>query len=911
MAKKYTDSNGRAYVVVEKGDTLSQIAKDYLGAASKYKQLAAINGITNPDKIYIGRKIYLTASGSSSAKKTTSSNMAKITDFGLQSDVDNTVFAVWTWSKDKTEHYETQWKYYTRDKVWFIGSDTTTKYKYSTFSIPEEATKIVFRVRPIAKKQTLKKADKSTYEKAYWTAEWTAWQEFYPSALPPETPATPTVKIEKLKLTASLDNIKTDPIAINTATKYEFQIIKNDTKVFKTAKANANLTTLHVEYSCSVEAGSEYKVRCRAIDKQGNASGWSAFSSNEGTPPAASGGIITLKALSETSVYIDWENVKNAKTYEIEYATKKMYFDSSSEVKKTTVDGTVAGHAEITGMESGEEYFFRVRAVNDKGASAWTPIQSIKIGKKPAAPTTWSSATTVVTGEPLTLYWVHNSQDGSSQTYAKLEIIVGDKKTEYSVANTTDEEEKDKASKYVVDTSGYTEGTKIQWRVRTRGVTNEYSDWSVQRTVDIYSPPTLELDATDKNGGSINPLLTFPFYVEALAGPNTQTPISYHLSIVSNSNYDTVDEVGNDKTVSQGDIVYSKNFDISDKLIVEFSAGNIDLQNGAEYTITCVVSMNSGLTADASLDLKPMWVEASYVPNAEVGIDETNYTATIRPYCEEGHSVYYKVTKTTPEGELQFVYTKTDEVIEDYIWGEELTGIFTETGEQVFFGMTAAGEETEYCVIDEYELVEGVSLSVYRRESDGAFTEIATDLNNTEAAFITDPHPSLDYARYRIVATTIATGAVAYYDLPSIPVGGKAIIIQWDEQWSTYNATDITDPMADPPWTGSLLKLPYNIDVSDKNSPDITLANYIGRKHPVAYYGTQRGEAQTWNAVFEKADEETLYTLRRLKSYTGNVYVREPSGTGYWATVNVSYNLKHCDPTVPVTFEITRVEGGV
>lgn len=79
-------------------------------------------------------------------------------------------------------------------------------------------------------------------------------------------------------------------------------------------------------------------------------------------------------------------------------------------------------------MDSGEEYFFRIRAANDKGTSAWTAIKSIIIGKKPAAPTTWSSTTTAIVGEPLNLYWVHNSQDGSSETYAEIELYIDETK---------------------------------------------------------------------------------------------------------------------------------------------------------------------------------------------------------------------------------------------------------------------------------------------------------------------------------------------------------------------------------------------------------------------------------------------------------------------------------------------------
>mgnify|MGYP006874731869 CR=1 FL=1 len=60
-----------------------------------------------------------------------------------------------------------------------------------------------------------------------------------------------------------------------------------------------------------------------------------------------------------------------------------------------------------------------------------------------------------------------------------------------------------------------------------------------------------------------------------------------------------------------------------------------------------------------------------------------------------------------------------------------------------------------------------------------------------------------------------------------------------------------------------------------------------------------------------KDDKETLYALRRLSIWKGDVYVREPSGSGYWANVSVSFSQKHREVTIPVSFDIRRVEGGI
>lgn len=907
MAKLSSDGK---YVTVERGDTLGQIAIDYAGGYSNYKKLAAINNISNPDLIYVGQKIYLTeeaASGGGSSSST-NSNKPDIELFGLQSNADNTLFATWKWNKSNTASYKVSWTYDSGNGVWFEGKfsdqsvddDSPSLSKQSTYSIPSNARRVQFKVKPISET----KKNSSGTETNYWDASWSD-VETWTSATPLGAPDTPSVEIVKFKLTASLDNID-----INNATHIEFQVVKdNSASPFATEKAK--IATTHASHVFTIGAGSEYKVRCRAYNSKDNEySEWSKYSSNEGTIPSAPASIIELKAESETSVYISWEPVVNATGYGIEYTTKKIYFDTSKEVQSMNITEEGITNAFVTGMDTGEEYFFRVKATNDKGDSGWSEIKSIIIGEKPAAPTTWSSTSTAITGEPVILYWVHNSEDGSSQTYAELQLYIGDAFEEHTIKNTDDEDEKDKTSQWTLDTTSYVEGTSVRWRVRTAGVTKEYGEWSIQRTIDIYAPATLELNVTDVNGNSIETLDSFPFYIKGLAGPKTQAPIGYHVTIKSNSIYETVDRIGNPLTVNKDEEVYSKYFDTTDSLLIEMSAGNVDLENSIEYTVTCTVSMNSGLTAKATRVFNVSWGNEQYIPNAEIGINEENMTASIRPYCINSNIVYYQVIVETTLEKFKRTYTKTDTVLSS-VWIEKVVnGAFTVDGERVYSGVTASGEEVYLCMVEESSVVEGVSLSVYRREFDGSFTELASGLDSLKTTTITDPHPALDYARYRIVATDIATGAVAYYDPPGYPVGGKAVIIQWDEDWSSFETSE-DGVLVQPPWSGSMLKLPYNIDVSESNSSDVTLVEYAGRSHPVTYYGTQLGVASSWSMEIPKDDKETIYALRRLARWMGDVYVREPSGIGYWAQITVSFSQKHLELTIPVSLSISQVEGGI
>ena len=837
---------------VKKGDTLPQIAENYKDVIrdengnlistnkARTNYLAKINDITDANRIVVGQVIILTGDSITPKKNTTSRAIIKV--FGLQSNTDRTVYATWTWSKSHTENYQTIWYYDTGDGVWFVGSDSTTTDKQSIYNAPSNAKRVKFKVKPISKKHTV-----NNNETSYWTANWSTEEKYDFSNNPPTTPPVPTVTIDGFTLTAELNNLNVN------ATDIYFQIVKDNTTIFRNGKAS--IVKNHASFKCTISAGSEYTVRCRSYrDKK--YSDWSEYSDSVSSLPSTPI-INTCKTKSETSVYLEWGAVKTAKTYDIEYATKKEYFDGSNATQTTT--GIEFTHYELTGLESGENYFFRVRAVNsDSVHSGWSSIKSVVIGKEPAAPTTWSSTTTATVGEDVTLYWMHNSRDESSQTRAKLYTeTVGGAAQIRVIENTAEEDEKDKISSFVLSTSGHDEGAKIKWQVCTAGVTGVYGDWSVLRTIDIYAPPVLELNVTNSDGDALDTLESFPFHIKGLAGPSTQSPIGYHLNITANESYETVDNIGNFKMVNAGESVYSKYFDTSEVLLVEMSANNIDLENNISYTITCVVSMNSGLTAEASSEFIVSWTDMEYEPNAEISIDEETLTASIRPYCENENGILIE-NKYDKEGNL----------------------------------------------------VDGILLSVYRRDYDGNFTEIGTDIDNAKATFITDPHPALDYARYRIVAKTISTGAISYCDMPGYPVGGIAVIIQWEEDWTSFDVYN-EDALEEASWSGSMLKLPYNIDVSDNHQSDVSLIEYIGREHPVSYYGTQRGVTSTWSVEIPKDDVETLYALRRLAKWMGDVYVREPSGSGYWASISVSFSQKHCELTIPVTLNITRVSGGV
>ncbi len=883
---------------VKRGDTLWGICGTYGSSISgstrneKINTLVSLNGIKNRNLIYVGQVLKLSGGsssgssgssggggGSTPAPAPTYQTQAVVNVLALQaanktSSKNRAVYASWTFSRPNTANFMYRWWDYKHGK-WIITNEGTTKsyedaYCYAEYSASSDATKVSIEVKPVP--ATYK--DSNGNDVPYWSgAQWSGYKVYEFSNNPPLTPSVPSVKIDDLTLTISISNIKADDID---ADRIKFNIVKDNTSSIHTSSPiNINKETNYVSYQYTVEPGSTYTVRACSVNSKNAVSAWSDFSSEVGTKPAPSSGITAYRrnkrADGSISAYLEWWAVSNATKYRIEYTTVKSDFDNGSGNIKSIETEDKRTSIEIVDIDSGHDYFFRVRAVNKSGESDPTEVVTIPIGTPPAAPTTWSSNTSAFVGETLELNWIHNPTDNSRQSHAELSIKIGNNDWrsfifENTTNDTTDERE---------DKSEFTYGTaisykgqlrvslntshaifknaKIQWKIRTAGVTDEFSNtaWSVERTVYIYERPTLNLSMTsDLAGGGnlITSLTSFPFYIRghvSLTSYEHQKPVGYHLRIASNSNYETVDDTGKNKIVNKGDDIYSKFFDTSETLIVEMSANNIDLETGIEYTVYCTVSMNNGLTIEQSHPFTVNWKEVAYKIEADISVDTKTYTAIVVPYCIDSNGKF----------------------------------------------------------------VNDLTLAVYRREYDGSFTEIASEIPNNRTA-VTDPHPSLDYARYRLVAKDMYTGAISFFDMPGHKVDNAGVIIQWDEVWDPFDTTDVVE-MDVPDWSGSMLILPYNIDTDDKRQTEVKLIEYAGRKHPVSYYGTQLGETSTWNVEIDREDTETIYALRRLSIWAGDAYVREPSGLGYWANVKVSFSTTHRELTIPVSLDITRVEGGM
>ena len=857
--------------------------------------------------------------------KCTKVKLARLTGSG-----ERDYLATWSFGRKHVSNYSVQFQYYAetsrvqknkKGKIiknsdgsakhvwdWIDGSSSTVTSKQATYTAPEGATKIRVRVKPNSTKTRVVKK-KKTY---WWTGAYSGYVSVYVyDYYAPEIPAVPTISVDDKTITVTCKNLDSITDLVR------FYGVKNNSSAWtRNVKPKFGSATL----SWSGASGCRYKFRVRARNivsrKVVKGSGkkkktvtkkyeyWSDYSAYtdevETTPLPPTNFKISVK--TETSVLLSWTKAVVADHYTIHYANSEdeLYKKSGESYKTQSTEDNCSSYI-LSGLETGKVWYFRVASVNSNGDESitYTKILKIALGGDPEAPTTWSSASVAYIGEKVKLYWVHNSEDGSPQVKANIEgSINGEVVLNETVNNAKDEygEYSDETSVYELDTTPYKDSDELMWRVRTMGVTNKYGDWSVQRSIHLYEKPSLLINVYDKDGKQTDIVDQFPINLKLSTSPATQTPIGYNITISSTEAYSAVDNTGNTTYVNTDEEVFTRYIEgngLSSDVALTLLPSDIDIQNGITYKITGIVSFDSGLTADCpeTGDNPTTFIVAiddeKYDINGSVEYNEDDMTVNISPYCT-----------LSEESGLEFLVDGDGNYLCDKD-GNFLIGIFSPNNNS-----EDDQEEEESDIID---YAEGVTLSVHRRTANGKFVTIATGIENN-GTIVTDPHPALDYGRYRIVATSDSTGAVSYEDIIE-PIGETSIIIQWNEEWTDFDGEDEDDET--PVWSGSLIKLPYNIDVDESNTLDVSLVSYIGRERPVSYYGTQLGESFKWSCEIPKDDTETLYQLRRLAVYPGDVYVREPSGTGFWAQISVSFNIKHNTLTVPVSLDIKPVEGGM
>ena len=756
----------------------------------------------------------------------------------------------------------------------YVASTSSSSVDHATYDVPTNAINVIARVKVSGVSDTQKYTPGGAVAQSNGI-------DLYSNAT---TPSAPTVTIDKKNGVAKVENYTDSSPAKSTTLRIRV-VRRSGTSVSEYKTGDVAVTNGLAALSFTAEPGYYYKAQAFAYGNSNthtSNSPYGSYGSEVNSIPGKVTKAPTLKADKSQGdsfpVLVSWVGVGNADKYKVEYTKTQSHFDTDAEdvFSAETTGPTTSRH--VTSNLTSGKWYFRVRAVNNQGEGDASDVSSIVIGSKPAAPTTWSYETVLKIGQKAELCWTHNSTDGSFMEQAKIMWKIGPNGTYQTQTvvikasdGSTQTQDTDPTKivstyKWELDTTGFADSSVIYWKVATKGVVAEFSDYSTERQITVYEPPTLSVNVSDGSDELISAaevtgstlyndylvVSAFPLTIHTFSGPQTQTPIGLNYEITAEEDYEVLIEDGTEIYVAAGEIIYKRYATVTEHNVsLALNPGDVFFNNNTRYSVKVTVAMSNGLTAEATSKFLTHWSLGDCGLSAYITIDEDNLVAFVKPFA--------------------------------------------------------------YDLSTNVKIEQGYFLSVYRREVNGTFDLIADRLDCADNATIVDVHPALDYARYRIVAINKNNGTVQFYDMPGEKVGETGIAIHWNENWrpideGTPDYSFVVDNNAEFQM-GSLLVLPYSVDVSDDMGKEASLINYAGRVYPVSYYGTQRSLTSKWTVQIEKDDKETLNAIRRLAMYGGDSYVREPNGTGYWAALTLSYAINHNNPTITVNFNITRVEG--
>lgn len=722
----------------------------------------------------------------------------------------------------------------------------------------------------------------------------------------------------------------------------------------------------------SVEADVTYWVRARRLNSNDTPSAWSETlactipaAPGEGKPvaPPTAPTALTCRAQSDEhpdNVRLDWAEAEGATpdaefaTYEVQWTSNAGAFadnaagDIESADYETEEADATAQHFTVTGLERGVQWWFRVRKVNELGNSGWASALAgdtwasetvCTMAVEPevetlAAPTTVATLAGYQMGDVINLAWTHNSEQESEQSAWEVgvRVTIDEDTTEGGMSGEgADNVLPIDLGALVFVREGVEEevevpdGTVIDWRVRTRGV-GDWSPWSGWRTFAVWAPPSVTVGLLDGRGDDVADagLTAMPLTVVLESGGSAEgnAVVEWWAEISAAESYDVSDYDGSGSHVGSGTVLWRGSSASGDdgfsptRWERAVSVEELSLASGIRYEVRAGIATAQGIRVDAEpYGVTPSWDTDVPTPLVDVYFNLTQYACHVLPRCMEpvheadAHTVTASVSSLPATIALSPSATIDSDVYVE-VGGTPLTGeqweldvdasavtILADAGVEVPASATVMwGEPT---------LREGTTLAVYRLDANGEPLMLASGLANDGEQEVVDPHATFGSSAYRVVATDAETGRQGATDaVCATPV--DHVVIQWGE------GTCIDDEEAwdTATFAGRRIELLCDLKLDESYAPDAVMREYAGRKHPVAYYGTQRGQSGSVSSdVAIDVDAETVAMLRLMADSMTPVHVRTPSGLSFWAhvsqsTITTGYN----SASGAVSLSFVRVE---
>lgn len=296
-----------------------------------------------------------------------------------------------------------------------------------------------------------------------------------------------------------------------------------------------------------------------------------------------------LRWVSDTTLRVTWRSLSTIATkWDIEYLP-----GSGTWTPITTATALVADFTGTVGVTAR----VRIRSVSPDGVkkSGWTYSNIAEGFRKPAQPLVLPSGAQDAIGA-IRMEWQHQSLDGSTQTWRQIQLrLVGVSTWTTGTASQTELE----VGTLVPGT--YANGGTLEWQVRTRGASGEWSEYSNSGFIDLRAKP--------------QPTIVYP--TPAQVWPSKNLTLRW---TVAGSQTGWAIEV---KKSPSGELVTVRNSTGSNGTLKQVDLTNV-LADATDYTVILTVTTTDGISDPAQVSIsvvlqRPGTPVLTVLPDDEAG----------------------------------------------------------------------------------------------------------------------------------------------------------------------------------------------------------------------------------------------------------------------------------------------------
>ena len=358
----------------------------------------------------------------------------------------------------------------------------------------------------------------------------------------------------------------------------------------------------------------------------------------------------------------DWEDANSA---QLAWADHEDAWESTDGPETYDLDNLYASNWNVSGLETGKKWYFRVRLARKVGEEEvfgpWSAIVEYDLSSAPATPALTLSKSVMALDDDVTAYWGFTSTDGTTQQMAEIcQATLTNDGIEYGeiIARTESEQH------VIIEPStivGWTTGETYQLCVRVVATSGAQSDnWSTPVPLTIAEPLIASIEQTSLVTETIDEgtddetailvLTEMPFNVTVNgAGEGGETTViiereqSYFLT--------RPDEDVFEGYVGETIVIYSQTGETEITLTNDMLIGSLD--DGAKYRLIATVSDGLGQTSSEYLVFTVRWSHQAQLPTANVELDLDNLVEYITPTAENVDSGdvcdIYRLSADKPE----------------------------------------------------------------------------------------------------------------------------------------------------------------------------------------------------------------------------------------------------------------------